>query len=128
MIERYKRYELVKEQEQRAEEYLTEDADTVIVAYGASSRVARSAVNKAREQGIKVGLIRPITLWPFPVKVLRKAAEHAKNFLVVEMSMGQMIDDVKLAIDCRIPVHFFGRTGGIIPTPAEVLAEVEKLG
>lgn len=128
VIERYKRYELVKEQEQRAEEYLTEDADTVIVAYGASSRVARSAVNKAREQGIKVGLIRPITLWPFPVKVLRKAAEHAKNFLVVEMSMGQMIDDVKLAIDCRIPVHFFGRTGGIIPTPAEVLAEVEKLG
>ncbi|WP_243111337.1 3-methyl-2-oxobutanoate dehydrogenase subunit VorB [Acutalibacter sp. 1XD8-33] len=127
VVERYKRYEQVKAQEQRAEEYLVEDADTVIVAYGASSRVVRSAVNKAREQGRKVGLIRPITLWPFPVDALQKAAAHARNFLVVEMSMGQMVDDVKLSIDCKVPVHFFGRTGGIIPTPAEVLGEIEKL-
>ena len=127
VIERYKRYEQVKATEQRAEEYLCDDADVIIVAYGASSRVARSAVNKAREKGGKVGLLRPITLWPFPTGALQKAAGHAKAFLTVEMSMGQMVDDVKLAIDCRVPVHFFGRTGGIIPTPGEVLAEVEKL-
>lgn len=127
VVERYKRYEQVKAKEQRAEEYLCDDADVIIVAYGASSRVARSAVNKAREKGEKVGLLRPITLWPFPVDALRKAAGHAKAFLTVEMSMGQMVDDVKLAIDCKVPVSFFGRTGGIIPTPAEVLAEAEKL-
>ena len=127
VMTRYHRYQLVKEQEQRAEAYLCEDADLVIVAYGASSRVARSAVNKAREQGYKVGLIRPITLWPFPVQALKKAAATAKSFLVVEMSMGQMVDDVKLAIDCKAPVHFYGRTGGMIPTPAGVLEEIERL-
>ena len=127
VVERYKRYEQVKAQEQRAEEYLCDDAEVIIVAYGASSRVARSAVNKAREKGEKVGLLRPVTLWPFPVDALRKAADHAKAFLTVEMSMGQMVDDVKLAIDCKVPVYFFGRTGGILPTPAEVLAQAEKL-
>ena len=73
------------------------------------------------------GLIRPISLWPFPKQAMRDAAEHAKAFLCVEMSMGQMIDDVKLAIDCSRPVEFFGRTGGIIPTPAEVLENIKKL-
>ncbi|WP_322199611.1 3-methyl-2-oxobutanoate dehydrogenase subunit VorB [Acutalibacter intestini] len=127
VMTRYHRYQLVKEQEQRAEEYLCEDADLVIVAYGASARVARSAVNKAREQGYKVGLIRPITLWPFPVQALKKAAATAKSFLVVEMSMGQMVDDVRLAIDCQVPVHFYGRTGGMIPTPNQVLEDVERI-
>ena len=89
--------------------------------------MVRSAVDMAREQGLKAGLLRPITLWPFPADAMRKAAEHAKAFLTVEMSMGQMVDDVKLAIDCKVPVHFFGRTGGIIPTPAEVLGEIQKL-
>ncbi|CCX37126.1 pyruvate flavodoxin/ferredoxin oxidoreductase thiamine diP-binding domain protein [Clostridium sp. CAG:1013] len=125
--ERFERYETVKQNEQMAEEYLTEDADVVLVAYGASSRVARSAVNKAREKGLKAGLVRPITLWPFPTDALNRAAAHAKNFLVVEMSMGQMVDDVKLAIDCKVPVHFYGRTGGMIPTPADVLAQIEAL-
>ena len=125
--ERYRRYETVKATEQRAEEYLTEDADVIVVAYGASSRVSRSAVNKAREKGLKVGLVRPITLWPFPVDALKRAASHCKQMLVVEMSMGQMVDDVKLAIDCKVPVHFYGRTGGMIPTPAEVLAQLEQL-
>ena len=106
---------------------MVDDADVVVVAYGASSRVARGAVNKAREMGLKAGLIRPVTLWPFPTDALNRAAAHVKNFLVVEMSMGQMVDDVKLSIDCKVPVHFFGRTGGIIPTPAEVLGEIEKL-
>ncbi len=127
VLERYQRYEIVKRDEQRAEEYLTEDAELCVVAYGASARVARSAVNKLREQGKKVGLIRPITLWPFPVNVMKKAAAHVKQMLVVEMSMGQMIDDVKLSVDCKVPVHFYGRTGGMIPTPAAVQARIEEL-
>lgn len=127
VIERFKRYETVKANEQRAEEYLTDDADIIVVAFGASSRVSRSAVNAAREKGIKVGLIRPITLWPFPEKAISKHVDHTKKFLCVEMNMGQMIDDVKLVVNGRKDVEFFGRTGGIIPTPAEVLAEVEKL-
>lgn len=127
VLERYERYEMIQKNEQRAEEYLTEDADLIVVAYGASARVARSAVNKLREQGQKVGLIRPITLWPFPVDVLKKAAAHTKQMLTVEMSMGQMVDDVRLSVDCKIPVSFYGRTGGMIPTPADVQAEIEKL-
>ena len=99
----------------------------VLVAYGASSRIARSAVNKAREMGLKLGLIRPITLWPFPTKAISEAAKTAKAFLAVEMSMGQMVDDVKLAVQCSVPVHFYGRTGGMIPTPGEVLEQIEKI-
>ena len=78
-------------------------------------------------KGIKAGLCRPKTLWPFPKKELCEATKHASHILDVEMSMGQMIDDVRLATECRLPVSFFGRTGGVIPTPAEVLAEIEKL-
>lgn len=125
--ERYERYAKIEQSEQLAEEYLTDDADIIIVAYGASSRVGRSAVNKAREQGIKAGLVRPITLWPFPVDAVKRAAAQAKNLLVVEMSMGQMVDDVRLASECKVPVHFYGRTGGMIPTPNAVLGEIEKL-
>ena len=125
--ERFARYDLIKATEQRAEELMTEDADIILVAYGASSRVCRSAAVAARAEGLKVGLIRPITLWPFPTDVLNKAADHAKAFLTVEMSMGQMVDDVKLAIDCRRPVHFFGRTGGVIPSPGEVLEQIKNI-
>lgn len=125
--ERFARYEVIKQKEQRAEEYLTEDADLVLVAYGASSRVARSAVNKARERGLKVGLVRPITLWPFPTDVLQKIAKTAKGFLCVEMSMGQMVDDVRLAVNGAVPVDFYGRTGGMIPSPAEILTKIEEI-
>ncbi len=125
--ERYERYETIKANEQLAEEYRCEDADVIVVAYGASSRVVRSAVNKAREEGLKVGLVRPITLWPFPTDAVQRAAAQAKKLLVVEMSMGQMVDDVRLACDCKVPVQFYGRTGGIIPTPKEVLDEIKKL-
>ena len=100
----------------------------MVVAYGASSRIARSAVNTAREQGIKAGLIRPITLWPFPDKAIKAAVPTAKQFLCVEMSMGQMVDDVRLAVNGAKPVSFYGRTGGVIPTPAEVLDQIKKLG
>ena len=131
-VERYERYAVIKRDEQRAETYLTEDADIVLVAFGASARIARSAVNTARAQGIKAGLIRPITLWPYPVDAIEATIGTAKAFLTVEMNMGQMVDDVRLAVDGRVPVEFYGRTGGVIPTPAEVLARIveinEKVG
>ena len=125
--ERYERYEKIKEEEQRAEEFMTEDAEIVVVAFGASSRVARSAIKSAREEGIKVGMIRPITVWPFPDKTIEKVIPTAKKFLCVEMNMGQMVDDVRLVVNGRKPVEFFGRTGGVIPTPAEVLDQIRAL-
>lgn len=126
-IERYERYAEIKASEQRCESYLIEDADIVVVAFGASARVARSAVNAAREQGIKAGLLRPITLWPFPEAAVSAAAQSAKSLLVVEMNMGQMVDDVRLAAMGAAPVDFYGRTGGVIPTPAEVLAKIVEM-
>lgn len=128
IIERFKRYDIIKENEVRVEEYLTEDAEFITVAYGATARVVKTAVDKAREQGIKVGLIRPITVWPFPEKVIHEAAGRVSDMLVVEMSMGQMVDDVKLSVNGQCNVSFFGRTGGIVPSPAEVLTEIKKLG
>ena len=125
---RFERYEKVKAEETDAELYLTEDCDILLCAYGATARVVKSAVNSAREIGIKAGMFRPKTLWPFPVKEINEACKSAKCLLDVEMSMGQMIDDVRLAINCSKPVHFFGRTGGIIPTPAEILEEIKKVG
>lgn len=128
VYERFERYEKVKAEETDAELYLTEDCDILLCAYGATARVVKSAVNSAREIGIKAGMFRPKTLWPFPVKEVNEAVKNAKCLLDVEMSMGQMIDDVKLAINCSKPVHFFGRTGGVIPTPAEILEEIKKVG
>lgn len=126
-FERFEKYAEIVETEQRAEEYLCDDADTIIVAFGASSRVSRSAVDRARKDGMKVGLLRPITLWPFPEKAIRKHVPHAKRFLSVEMNMGQMVYDVKLAVDGKKPVEFFGRTGGMIPTINEVYDKVKKI-
>lgn len=126
IIERYQRYEKIKENEQRYEAHDVEDADIVISAYGTTSRVVESAVKTLREEGYKVGVIRPITLWPFPVKAY-KEAKNAKAFLSVEMSMGQMVEDIKLATEGKAPVYFFGRTGGIIPTPEEIVEEVKKI-
>ena len=128
VVNRFERYEIVKAEETDAELYLTEDCDILLCAFGATARVVKSAVNEARAQGIKAGLFRPKTLWPFPVKEINEAAKSAKKLLSVEMSMGQMIDDIKLAINCSKPVEFFGRSGGVIPTPAEVLAEIKKVG
>ncbi|MDR0347217.1 MAG: 3-methyl-2-oxobutanoate dehydrogenase subunit VorB [Coriobacteriales bacterium] len=124
---RWVRYEKIKADEQRAESYLTEDAEFVIVAYGAASRIARSAVNKAREQGIKAGLLRPITLWPYPVNAVEATVERTKAYLVTEFSMGQMVEDVRLAVNGRRPVNFFAHTGGIVPTPAEVLEALRRV-
>ena len=127
ILDRYKRYEVIKANHTEAESYLCNDADIVVTAYGAAARVAKSAVNRARAMGIKAGLFRPITLWPFPVNEINEACKNAKALLDVEMSMGQMIEDVKLAVNCSKPVHFFGRTGGVIPSPDEVLGEIKKL-
>ena len=127
VIARYKRYAEVEETEVRCEKYMTDDADIIITAFGITSRIAKSAIAEARKNGIKAGLLRPITLWPFPKKELNKLADTAKVFLSVEMSMGQMVDDVRLAVNGKRPVHFFGRTGGIIPSVDEVFAEIKKL-
>lgn len=125
--ERFERYAAMAENETRWEELMVEDADIVMVAYGITSRICKTAINAARAKGIKVGLIRPITLWPFPAAALKKAAETAKHFMVCELNMGQMVDDVKVAIDCARPVSFYGRTGGVMPSSEEVLAEIEKI-
>ena len=126
-IERFKRYELIKSTEQRAECFLTDDAEIVVTAFGAAARIARSAVTAARAEGIKAGLLRPITLWPFPEDAIIGTLGSAKVYLSVEMNMGQMIDDVRLAVNGQAPVEFIGRTGGVIPTPAEVLAKIRAI-
>ena len=124
---RYERYAIVEENEPMWEEYMMEDAEYCVVAFGIASRVAKNAVVAARKEGIKVGLIRPITLWPFPKKALAKAADQVKAFLSVELSMGQMIEDVKLYTQCRKPVSLCNRAGGMIPSPDEVLASIRKM-
>ncbi|MCL2062138.1 MAG: 3-methyl-2-oxobutanoate dehydrogenase subunit VorB [Firmicutes bacterium] len=128
VVSRFERYKTVVQNETRVEEYQTEDADICIVAFGISARVGRGAVNLARAQGLKVGLIRPITLWPFPSSTIEKAAQKVKAFLTVECSMGQMVEDVRLATAGKKPVHFFGKAGGTIPSPEQVLAEIIKIG
>ena len=125
---RYERYAEVEKNEVMYEEFMTEDADIVIVAFGIAARVSKNAIVEARKKGIKVGLIRPITLWPFPKEALLKASKTAKAFISVELNMGQMIEDVKLAINCSKPVYFVGRTGGMIPSPEEVLAKILEIG
>jgi 2-oxoglutarate ferredoxin oxidoreductase subunit alpha len=128
IVDRYERYAEIEKNETVAVSDYCEDADIVVVAYGSTARLAKSAVDEARKQGIKAGAFRPVTLWPFPKNELNDAVKNAKKVLVVEMSMGQMIDDVKLAINCSKPVEFFGRTGGVIPAPAEILAKIKEMG
>jgi len=125
-IERYERYKVVEENEVRYEEYRMEDAEICVIAFGVCARVAKNAVNAAREKGMKVGLIRPITLWPFPKDVLKKAAEKCHTFVSVEMSMGQMVEDIELSIRCKRPVLCCSRVGGMIPSPDEVLAKLDE--
>ena len=125
-FERYEKYKAVEENEPMWEEYLMEDAEYCVVAFGIASRVAKNAVAAAREKGIKAGLVRPITLWPFPKEVLRKAADQVKAFVCVELNMGQMIEDVKLHTESKKPVTLCNRCGGMIPSPDEVLEAIEN--
>ena len=123
-FKRYDRYKVIEENETMYEEYLMEDAEICVTAFGIASRVAKNAIDEARKQGIKVGLIRPITLWPFPKAPFKKAAEQVKGIISVELSMGQMIEDVRLASECKVPVTLCNRAGGMIPSPEQVLEAI----
>ncbi|MBE6570853.1 MAG: 3-methyl-2-oxobutanoate dehydrogenase subunit VorB [Ruminococcaceae bacterium] len=125
-IERYERYKMVEANEAMYEEYRMEDAEVCIVAFGVAARVSQNAIDKAREQGIKVGMIRPITLWPFPKKALLDAADKVKAFVSVELSMGQMIEDIELATRCKKPVLLCSRVGGMIHTTDDVLSKIKE--
>ena len=123
-LERGERYAAVERDEVRWEEYRMDDAEICVVAFGIAARVAKNAIDSARAQGVKVGLIRPITLWPFPKAPLRAAAERCAHFITVELNMGQMVDDVRLATECRQPITTCNRTGGSVPGSAEVLNKI----
>ncbi|TRZ65624.1 3-methyl-2-oxobutanoate dehydrogenase subunit VorB [bacterium] len=121
-----KKYEEICQNEVRYEEIMTEDAEYILVAYGLSSRISHKVVLLGREKGLKIGLLRPITLYPYPYAILKELTSHVKGALVIELNAGQMIEDVKLAVEGRIPVEHYGRMGGIIPSPEEVLENLER--
>ena len=123
---RYERYKEIEENECMYEEYMMDDAEICVTAFGIAARVSKNAINAAREMGIKVGLIRPITLWPFPAAPYKKAADKVKEIISVELSMGQMIEDVRLASECKVPVTLCNRVGGMIPSPEQVLDAIKK--
>ncbi len=122
------KYKVISDNEVRYEEYNLDDADIVVSAYGLSSRICKKVVDLGREEGLKIGLLRPITLWPFPTAKFDALAakESVRLFMTIEMSTGQMVEDVKLAVNGRKPVYFYGRTGGIIATPEEILGQIKK--
>ena len=121
------KYNKIKSKEVRFESLYTEDSDLVVVAYGTTSRIVRSAISKARQQHLHVGMFRPITLWPFPEMQLSKLAKKARAFLVVEMSAGQMVEDVKLSVLGRRPIHFYGRAGGGVPTEEAIVEMIKDI-
>jgi len=121
-----KKYRIIEETEVLYQEANCEDADYLIVAFGSAARISQKAIELARAEGLKVGIIRPITLWPFPSEVINKYASQVKGILTVEFNAGQMIEDVRLAVSGKVPVHHFGRMGGIIPTPVEVLDALKE--
>jgi 2-oxoglutarate/2-oxoacid ferredoxin oxidoreductase subunit alpha len=125
----YKKYKLIEEKEVRFEEYNCENAEIIITAYGTTSRIVKSVIEMAKEEGINVGLIRPITLWPFPYEPVERYAneDHVKAFVSVEMSKGQMIEDIRLGVNGKKDVYFYGRTGGMVPTPDDIMAEIRKI-
>jgi 2-oxoglutarate ferredoxin oxidoreductase subunit alpha len=123
----FRKYEMIEREIPQAELFLTEDAQLVVVAYGTASRIAKGAIKRVRDMGLKVGLIRPKTLWPFPRKVLVEMARMVSDFLVFEMSTGQMVEDVRLALEGRRRVHFYGRPGGVISTPDEIAKVINTI-
>jgi 2-oxoglutarate ferredoxin oxidoreductase subunit alpha len=125
--DRFKVYKKIEETEPRCEKYQTDDAEIIVTAYGAVARVAKNAVDEMRAEGLKVGLLRPVTLWPFPAEAFKKAAETAKAFVSAEMSMGQMMVDVELAIRCTRPVSLCSRVGGVVPTPDDIKGKVKEV-
>ncbi len=125
-LELQKRYREIEKNEVRFEEMQTEDANIIVVAYGTTARIAKTVVRLARDEGIRLGLFRPITLWPFPYQPLKKVSERVKTVLTVEMSSGQMWEDVRLAVAERADTPFYGEMGGVVPTPRGILSEVKK--
>jgi 2-oxoglutarate ferredoxin oxidoreductase subunit alpha len=122
-----RKYETITREITSADNYLTEDANLVVIAYGTAARIAKGAIKRVREMGLKVGLMRPVTLWPFPERVMVELSRTVKHFLVFEMSTGQMIEDVKLSLEGRGSIHFYGRPGGIISTPDEIAKVINSL-
>ncbi|MDD3752015.1 MAG: 3-methyl-2-oxobutanoate dehydrogenase subunit beta, partial [Tissierellia bacterium] len=122
-----KKYKVMEENEVRYEAFGLEDAEVVCVAYGTTSRIVKTAIKQAQAKGIKVGMIRPITLWPYPYDIYKQIGPNAKGILGVEMSLGQLTDDIKIGIAGRLPVYFNGTQGGMVPTPGSILAEIEKI-
>jgi 2-oxoglutarate/2-oxoacid ferredoxin oxidoreductase subunit alpha len=118
----------ISETQQRYDTFAAEDAEVLVVAFGTVARIAQSAVRMARKQGLKIGLFRPISLWPFPAQALAKTAQHVRGLLVVEMNAGQMLADVQLAAGTALPIRFFGRMGGMVPLPEEIVYEAQHLG
>ena len=123
----FRRYGLIKREETSYDTFLVEDAELIVVAFGIAARIARGAINTARSTGLKVGMLRPVTLWPFPTEKVRELVSRTKHFLVFEMNMGQMLEDVQLAVEGEAEVSFYGRPGGVIPTPSEVARVVTRL-
>ncbi|HAQ08797.1 MAG TPA: 3-methyl-2-oxobutanoate dehydrogenase subunit beta [Bacillus bacterium] len=120
------KFALIKQQEVRYETYETDESDYIITAYGTAARIAMNAINQARMEGVKVGMIRPITLWPFPEQPFIETRDRVKGYISVEMSAGQMVEDVRLAVNGRAPVSFYGRTGGVVPTQEEIYSHIMK--
>ena len=127
-IKRYEKYAEIEKNEAMYEEYMMDDAEICIAAFGIAARVSKNAIDEARKMGIKVGMIRPITLWPFPKAAFNAAADKVKAFVSVELSMGQLIEDVELATRCKKPVLLCNRSGGMIPTLEDVLAKIKEAG
>jgi 2-oxoglutarate ferredoxin oxidoreductase subunit alpha len=123
----FRRYELIKKDEAARETFLVDDADLIVVAFGVAARIAKGAIKTVRANGLKVGLLRPITLWPFPDEALKELVKGVKQFLVFEMNMGQMVEDVQLALEGKGEISFYGRPGGVIPTPSEVARVISRL-
>lgn len=120
------KYAEIEEKEVRYEEIHCDDAEYLIVAFGSCARIAQKAMEEARAEGIKVGLLRPITLWPFPSKAIAERSRQVKGILTVELNAGQMVEDVRLAVECKVPVEYFGRLGGIVPDPDEVVTALKE--
>ena len=125
-VERQERYAVVQEREVRCEEYCCDDAEYLFVAFGSCARLCQKSVELLRAEGIKAGLLRPITLWPFPSRILEGYASRVRSMLCVELNSGQMIEDVRLAVNGRVPVIHYGRMGGVVPTPEEIVEEMKK--
>ena len=121
------KYRVIEDCEVKVEEYNCEGAELILVAYGSVARIAKSVIKLAAKEGIKVGLIRPITLWPYPSKVFDKYVDQVHSFLTVELSAGQMVEDVRLAVNGRKPVHFYGRMGGMVPTNQEIIEKIKEI-